>query len=83
MFIGSRHSARFKSHLVVRTHPDVSFHHYFEHGSGAFVLTCGCCWVMVSVEYATGETSGYWYVVRSDSDMATVDEVYRKWTRSC
>ena len=33
----------------------------FEHGSGAFVLTCGCYWVMVSVEYATGETSGYWY----------------------
>ena len=33
----------------------------FEHGSGAFVLTCGCCWVLVSMEYATGETSGYWY----------------------
>ena len=27
---GSRHSARFMSHPVVRTHPDVSFHHYFE-----------------------------------------------------
>ena len=58
---GSRHSARFVSHLVVRTHPDVSFHYYFQHGSGAFVLTCGCCWVMVSMEYATGQTSGYWY----------------------
>ena len=33
----------------------------FEHGSGAFVLTCGCYWIMVSMEYATGETSGYWY----------------------
>ena len=61
MFIGSRHLARFISHPVVRTHPDVSFHHNFEHGSGAFVLTCGCCWVMVSMEYASGETSGYWY----------------------
>ena len=60
MFIGSRHSARFISHLVVRTHLDVPFRHYFQHGSGAFVLTCGCCWVMVSMEYATGETSGYW-----------------------
>ena len=60
-FHGSRHSARFISHLVVRTHPDVSFHQYSEHGSGAFVLTCGCCWVMVSMEYATGEKSGYWY----------------------
>ena len=30
MFIGSRHSARFISHLVVRTHPDVSIHHYIE-----------------------------------------------------
>ena len=61
MFIGSRHSARFISHLVVRTHLDVSFHHYFQRGSGAFVLTCGCCWVTVFVEYATGQTSGYWY----------------------
>ena len=31
----------------------------FEHGSGAFVLTCGCYWITVSMEYATGETSGY------------------------
>ena len=52
---------RWWSRLVVRTNPDVSFHHYFEHGSGAFVLTCGCCCVMVSMENATGETSGYWY----------------------
>ena len=28
---GSRHSARFKSHPVVRTHPNVSFDHNFEH----------------------------------------------------
>ena len=35
---GSRHSARFISHLVVRTHPDVSFHQYSEYGSGAFVV---------------------------------------------
>ena len=33
----------------------------FEHGSGAFVLTCGCYWIMVSMECATGEMSGYWY----------------------
>ena len=33
----------------------------FVHGSGAVVLTCGCCWVVVSMKYATGETSGYWY----------------------
>ena len=33
----------------------------FVHGSGAFVLTCGCCWITVSMEYATGETSGSWY----------------------
>ena len=26
---GSRHSAKFTSHLVVRTHPDVSVHHCF------------------------------------------------------
>ena len=71
---GSRHLARFISHLVVRTHPDVSFHHYFEHGSGAFVLTCGCCWVMVSMEYATGETSGYWYC-------GEVTQTWPLWTR--
>ena len=59
--IGSMHSAWFMSHLVVRTHPDVSYHHCFEHGCGAFVLTCGCCWVMVAMKYATGETSVYWY----------------------
>ena len=33
----------------------------FEHGSGAFVLTCGRYSVMVSMEYATGEMSGYLY----------------------
>ena len=33
----------------------------YEHGSGAFVLTCGCYWIRVLVEYAAGETSGNWY----------------------
>ena len=33
----------------------------FEHGSGAFVLTCGCYWISVSMEYATEERSCYWY----------------------
>ena len=39
---------RFKSHLVVCTHLTVSFHHEFVHGSGAFVLTCGCGWGLLS-----------------------------------
>ena len=47
---------RFKSHLVVCTHLIVSFHHEFVHGSGAFVLTCGCGWGTVSLERPTGET---------------------------
>ena len=59
---GSRRSARFISHFVSHIHRDVSFHHNFEHGSEAFVLTCGCCcWCMNSLECATIETSGYWY----------------------
>ena len=32
-----------------------------KHGSGASVLTCDCYWITVSMEYTTGETSGYWY----------------------
>ena len=39
---------RFKSHLVVCTHLTVSFDYEFVHGGGAFVLTCGCGWGLLS-----------------------------------
>ena len=59
MFIGTKDSAMFENQTVVRPNHDLSFHHHFEHGSGTFILTCGCCWFMVSMECASGETSGY------------------------
>ena len=49
---------RFKSHLVVCLHCclPLSFLTRVVHGSGAFVLTCGCGLGTVSLERATGET---------------------------
>ena len=49
---------RFKNHLVVCLHCclPLSFLTRVVHGSGAFVLTCGCGWGTVSLERATGET---------------------------
>ena len=35
----------------------------------------GCCWVMVSMEYATGEMSGYWYC-------GEVTQTWPLWMRS-
>ena len=46
----------------------------FEHGGGAFVLTCGCYWIMVSMEYATGKMSGYWHC-------GEVTQIRSLWTR--
>ena len=51
---------RFKSHLVVCTRLrcclPLSFLTRVVHGSGAYVLICGCGWGTVSLERATGET---------------------------
>ena len=50
---------RFKSHLVVWTRLrclPLSFFTRVVHGSGAFVLTCGCGWSTVPLVRATGET---------------------------
>ena len=52
-------TARFISHVVVCTRLrclPLSFLTCVVHGSGAFVLTCGCGWGIVSLERATGET---------------------------
>ena len=48
------------SHVVVcsrlRCCLPLSFLTCVVHGSGAFILTCGCGWGTVSLERATGET---------------------------
>ena len=46
-FVRTEGLTRFVSHPVVGTHPDVSFHHFCQLGCGTFVLTCGCCSVVV------------------------------------
>ena len=58
---GLRHSKVQQSSCLSHPYQRVFFITTFEHGSGAFVLTCCCYWVMVLMEDATGETSGYWY----------------------
>ena len=60
MHSGYEGTPGFKGHLVfctrLRCCLPLSFHTRVVHGSGAFVLTCGCGWGTVSLERATGET---------------------------
>ena len=59
MHLDHEGTSRFKSHVVVCTRLRcllLSFLTCVVHGSGAFVLTCGCGWDIVSLERATGET---------------------------